>query len=361
MKTIGFKAFSMAFALGLGFMGSMAAIPESAHPDFDLSKIPFPEKYKTMGLAFLKDGRMVLATTDFIGGGEVPAAGSDKHKIYLVSGATGAAPTNIQMVEISNNWLQIAGIVVANEKLYVSDRDGFYEINQLSAPADLKTNRRLIVKWPNENTWNNNSFQWHQWVFTPMYKGGSFYGPYSGSIRPGGPSDVNQTTKSAGAFLKCDLTGKIENFAGGLRSPNGANLDEATGEMAVTDNQGSWLPSSTFAFMKQGYWFGHNNVSVATPTKPIVIKAGVYAGDWLLGDVNNPGLMRISIDRVGTGTPNGAVFWFSKGFGNSAINRMAYGPDGASRFDLSRGNARAGLHLLRVSTRSGDVVRKVVF
>lgn len=338
-------------ALGLGFTAAFAAIPEAVHPDFDLSKVPFPEKYKTMGLDFLADGRMVLGTTEFIGGGEVPGSPSTNHKIFLVSGAGGAS---VQMTEISNNWLQIAGLVVVNNKIYVSDRDGFYEINQLTPPADLKTNRKLIVKWPDESKWNS-GFQWHQFVFTPMYKGGSFYAPYSGSIRPGGPSDVNPTSRSTGAFLKWDLTGKMENYAGGLRSPNGSGLEAATGDMMVADNQGSWLPSSTLMLMKPGKYYGHSNVSPkptvanwaetlpyeppvawlphgtvrASPSQPLAVKAGPYAGHWLLGDVNNPGLLRISVDKIGDATPNGAVFWFSKGFANVAINRMAYGTDGA--------------------------------
>lgn len=356
MNAIGFKALSL--ALGLGITATFSAIPEAAHPDIDLSLVPLPAKYKTMGMAFLKDGRMVLATTDFIGGGEMPAAKSEKHKILLVTGATQSDPTKVVVEEIANTWWQMAGVVVANDKLYVSDRDGFYEITQLSKPADLKANRRLIASWPNENTWNSGT-QWHQWVFTPMYRNGFFYGPYSGSIKPGGPSNVNPTSSKSGAFLKWDLTGKLETFAGGLRSPNGAAMDDATGEMFVADNEGSWLPSSTFALMKQGKFYGHRNISAsgttanwaealpyeppvawlphgelrASPSEPVKVRTGIFAGDWLLGDVNNPGIVRIALDRVGA-TPNGAVFLFTNGFKTtyknaSAINRMTYGPDDA--------------------------------
>lgn len=344
---------TLVLALALGAAAASGGIPESAHPDFDLGIVPLPEKYKVMGLDFLPDGRMVLATTDFIGGGEVPNAPSPLHKILLVSGVTGSNPVP-QVTEIATNWLQPAGTVVANGKLYVSDRDGFYEILQLSAPADLKANRRLIMKWPDDGSWNT-TFQWHQWVFTPIYRQGSFYGPYSGSIRPGGPSNVEQTNLFAGAFLKWDSTGKMEKYAGGLRSPNGANLDEATGDMLVADNQGSWLPASTVALMKPGRFYGHSNVSSlptsanwaetlpyeppvawlphgsvrASPTQPIAFKSGTYAGHWLLGDINHPGILRIAVDKVEESPANGAVFWFSQGTLNAAINRMAWGPDGA--------------------------------
>jgi hypothetical protein len=326
-----------------------AGIADAVHPDFDLTEVPFTAKYKTMGVDFLKDGRMVMAVTDFVGGGEVPAKPSAAVKVLLVSGYNGAA-AGLKVQEISNTWLQLVGSLVVQDKIYVSDRDGFYEIPDLtgSAPA---TNRKLVVKWPDENTWNT-SFQWHQFVFTPVYKDGFFYAPYSGSIKPGGPSDAKPTSSKTGAFLKWDLTGKMEAFAGGFRSPNGAGINDATGEMFVADNQGSWLPASTFALMKQGRFYGHRQNApnpanwaeklpyeppVAwlphgevrdSPSQPVVIKTGKYAGDWLIGDVDNPGLIRVALDKVGDGY-NGAVFFFTKGTKSAAINRMAWGPDGA--------------------------------
>lgn len=341
------KAFSLTVALGAA--GVSGAIPEAAHPDFTVAQIPLAGTYKTMGIAFLKDGRMALAVTEFVGWGEVPPA-SNQHKVLLVEGPGTAAP---KVTEIAHTWLQPAGLVVAGDKLYVSDRDGFYEILELAAPADPAKNRRLVVKWPDEGTWNQGGFQWHQWAFTPLYHQGFFYSPYAGCIREGGASAANPTSKMAGALLKWDLSGKLEAVAGGLRVPNGAGLDEATGEIFVADNQGSWLPGSTFARIRPGRFYGHSNVSPTTranwaetlpydppvawlpyknprvsPTQPIQVRQGVYAGDWLLGDIASPGLLRIATDKAGD-EYNGAVFWFSQGFRNAAINRLAWGPDGA--------------------------------
>lgn len=345
----------LAVILAVGFIGSsLAGIIDAPHPDFTQRVVPFATKYKTMGLNFLKDGRMVLAVTDYIGGGEVPTTATSNTKVLLVTGYGGTDSAGIKIEEIANKWFQLIGATVANDKLYVSDRDGFYEIPQLSAPADLTQNRKLIVKWPIPGAsfaWNN-GFEWHQFGFTPIYSKGFFYAPYSGSIRPGGMSDVDATSAMSGAFLKWDLTGKLETFAGGLRSPNGANVDEATGDMFVCDNQGSWFPSSTFQLMKQGKFYGHRqspphpanwaeslpvelptawlpHLDVrASPSQPVVIPKGKYAGDWLLGDVNSPGLIRVSLDKVGD-VYNGSVFFFSKGTGLAAINRLAFGPDGA--------------------------------
>ncbi|MDB5106496.1 MAG: rane protein [Fibrobacteres bacterium] len=337
-----------------------AEIADSVHPDFTLHELRMPAEYKTMGLAFLKDGTLVLATTDVVGGGEVPLEDAN-HKVFLVN-APSEDSLPAGMREISNGWEQIAGITVVDDRVYVSDRDGFYQILDNGNPADLKANRRLLLKWPDENHWNNGPF-WHQWAFTPFWLNGSFYAPYSGSIRPGGWSNVDPTSKLSGAFLKWDMDGNLRAFAGGLRSPNGANFDPATGEIFATDNQGSWLPASTFMRIRQGRFYGHRqstpDVDTAgnelgthpanfaegmpyespvawlphgtvrsSPSQPIVMAKGPFAGDWIIGDVNNPGLVRVALDRAGD-LINGAVFWFSKGTGGAAINRMAMGPDGS--------------------------------
>ncbi len=348
-----FAISSLAVTVSLAVGG----IPDSMHPDWDLKEVSIPDKYKTMGMGFLSDGRMVITTSEFIGGGEVPKAASIDHKVLIVTDPGSTTPT---VKEVANTWLQPVGLTIVNDKVYVSDRDGFYQINDIANPGDLTKNRTKIASWPDTTKWVN-GYTWHQFVFDPVYWQGNFYAPYSGSIRPGGPSDVPASTSYSGSFLKWGMDGKLSKFAGGLRSPNGVNIDP-NGNMFVADNQGSWLPSSTFAHMKSGKFYGHRQspkrdstgkITVdngknwaedlpyerptawldhgnvrASPSQPIYVDKGVYQGDWLLGDVNNPGLVRIALDDV-EGTENGAVFWFGKGFGNTAINRMAWGKDGS--------------------------------
>ncbi len=299
----------------------------------------------------MKDGRMVLAVIDDIGQGEVHKTSNTNTEVMMVTGYDQDDPAKLKIEKISNTWSELIGATVANDKLYVSDRDGFYEIPQLTNPTDVTKNRRLVVKWPDENTWAQ-GFQWHQFAFTPIFTKGFFYAPYSGSIKQGGQSNVDATTKMSGAFLKWDLSGKLEGFAGGLRSPNGANVDEATGDMFITDNQGSWFPASTFQQIKQGKFYGHRQTPPnlpnwaeslpydpptawlpyrtvrSSPSQPIVIPQGNFAGDWLIGDVTHPGLIRVALDKV-NGIYNGAVFFFTQGMNLAALNRLAYGPDGS--------------------------------
>lgn len=329
---------------GLAGRPALATLPmDGKHPAFDIVPVPLTAKYKTMGLAFLSDGRMVVLTTGKIGGGEIPDPDPEA-AVYIVSGQGTQSP---QAVKIAANFLQPSGVNVVADKIYVSDRDAFYSIPSNDKPADPAANKVKIMAWPMAQ-------RWHQWVFTPMFKDGFFYAPYSGSIKLGGYSDVPATSEYTGAFLKWDPAGKaIEKVAGGLRSPNGAAMNGA-GEMFVMDNQGSWLPGCTFMHMKPGKFYGHRQTPPQAPNwaeslpyqppavwipypaqttgaataQPVYIPTGTYAGQWLAGDANGPGLTRYALEKVKEDY-QGTVFRFSNGTANSAINRLAFGPDGA--------------------------------
>ena len=333
---------SLAVAVGAGT--ALGGIPmDGVHPAFDIATVPLPSKYAAMGLAFLSDGRMVLLTTGKIGGGEIPDPDPES-AVYIVSGLGTASPA---AVKIAAMFKQPSGVNVVNDKIYVSDRDAFYSIPTNDKPADVNNNKIKVTDW-------TMSGRWHQWVFTPMYKDGYFYAPYSGSIRLGGPSDVPATSEFSGAFLKWDPQAKtMEKVAGGLRSPNGANINDA-GEMFVMDNQGSWLPGCAFMHMKPGRFYGHKQsppqapnwaeslpyqppavwipypaqVAGSATAQPVYISKGPYAGQWLAGDANGPGLTRYALEMV-KGDYQGTVFRFSNGTANSAINRLAWGPDGS--------------------------------
>ncbi len=321
--------------------------PNAIHPAYEIREVRLPSKYNTIGLAFLSDGRMVILTAGVIGGGEIPPPNSGS-AVYLASGVDGASPS---IVKIASMFKQPSGLTVVNDTVYVADRDAFYALTSLDNVADPANNVTKIANWV------MGAF-WHQWVFTPMYKDGFFYAPYSGTIVQGGPSDVIASSDYSGAFLKWDRRAtSFEKVAGGLRSPNGANMDES-GEMFVMDNQGSWLPGCAFLHIKPGRFYGHRQsppqapnwgeslpyqppaVWIPYPThttpsivgvsssQPIYVKVGPYAGQWLVGDASAPGINRLALDTV-AGEYQGAVFRFSNGTSNSAVNRMAWGPEGA--------------------------------
>jgi hypothetical protein len=139
--------------------------------------------------------------------------------------------------------------------------------------------------------------------------------------------------------------------------------------MMVCDNQGSFLPASTCALMRQDRFYGHkqgpsnqpnwaqaantagnmpydppiwmvdgeNNGGGQGPgqstSQPLYLDRGPFEGDWIVGDVNAIGISRLALDHTGNGNYNGALLFFTGGIGTStnpgnapAPNRLALHP-----------------------------------
>ncbi len=95
------------------------------------------------------------------------------------------------------------------------------------------------------------------------------------------------------------------------------------GEIYVTDNQGGWLPASKLVEIQPGRFFNHfttepdgtpgrfddqpvtkpvlwmpQNEIANSPSTPVVVDEGPYAGQLLIGDVTYGGLQRGFIEEV---------------------------------------------------------------
>lgn len=171
-----------------------------------------------------------------------------------------------------------------------------------------------------------------------------------------------------GWVLKLSPDGKtVTPWACGFRSPNGIGFD-ARGRLLLTDNQGDWRPTSPFyEIRKDGFyghpaslvwradWDGRDPMKVPvkelaalqsppaglfpqgelanSPTQPVVIPSGAFPkhfdGQTLIGEMNQPNLIRVLDDEVG-GRFQPALVPFLRGpalgIGN---NRLAFGNDGS--------------------------------
>lgn len=252
-------------------------------------------------------------------------------------------------------------------------------------------------------TWNRGP-SGHQWMFTPQYHQGRFYAAYSGSIRRPGTSGAPPTNTVTGGVLSWARDTVVAPYsatasptnnlgyrreAGGLRSPNGMGTNGSY--MLHSDNQGSFHPGNAVRLFKPGQplmTYSHrqcttenrggasvsdcrtdpNNNSLPTNTlrnwaedlpymppviwipfspfrstsQPGYMNFGPYKGQWLLGDVNGQGVLRLQVEDVdGTGHYQASAMLFSGGalnkFGitgsgqhaNRAINRIQASPDSA--------------------------------
>lgn len=160
---------------------------------------------------------------------------------------------------------------------------------------------------------------------------------------------------------------KVEPFASGFRSPNGMGFD-AKGRLLITDNQGDWRPTSPLYDVKEGGFYGHpaslvwkkdwdgrdplkieveefeamqqpaaayfpHGELANSPTWPVVIPKGAFpkgfTSQTLIGEMNQPNLIRVLDDEVDGVFQAALVPVFDGSSLGKGNNRMAFGADGS--------------------------------
>jgi hypothetical protein len=168
------------------------------------------------------------------------------------------------------------------------------------------------------------------------------------SIDYGGATTNPQGVVTRGTTIKINPTdGTFTYVAGGLRTPHGIGWGPENG-IFVTDNQGGYQPASKLLHIKQGRFFNHylnpqalfddapvtqpvlwlpQNEIGNSPSTPLYMPSGIYAGQFLIGDVTYGGLQRANVEKV-NGEYQGALYRMTQGL-EAGISEVALGPDGA--------------------------------
>ncbi len=170
-----------------------------------------------------------------------------------------------------------------------------------------------------------------------------------------------------GWVLKVDReTGEITPWACGFRSPNGLGFD-AEGRLFVCDNQGDWIGTSKLHHVEKDRFYGHvaslvwregwkrnplemkveeldalrtraavlfpQGIMANSPTQPVVVPAGgkfgPFEGQLLVGEMNQPRIMRLMLEEVSGKLQGACVPMVDKGNLNMGNNRLAFDAEGA--------------------------------
>ncbi len=305
------------------------------HPNYTLTDLR-PEGYEPMvtGMDWFDDGRMVITTW----AGRESFDGAVEIVDGTVGEDAGSGTTTAEVVATGMNEPQGVlvddGEVIVSEKHQLSrlvdeDGDGFYEATE------------AIATWPSGGTY-------HEFAFGLLADEDHYYLNLSVAITPGGRTTVPQHVENRGTSVKIDKeTGELEYVAGGLRTPNGIGWGPE-GEIFVADNQGDWLPASKLVEIEPDafynhyttpagpfddqpvtepvLWLPHNEIS-NSPTNPVLVEEGPFAGQMVFGDVTYGGIQRAFLEEV-DGRKQGAVFRMTQGL-ESGVSRLALGPDGS--------------------------------
>ncbi|OWA02456.1 hypothetical protein B9W68_28720 [Streptomyces sp. CS227] len=307
---------------------------DGVHPDYALTDLR-PEGFEPQvsAMDWLPDGRLAVSTW----GGTDNTDG----EVYLldhVQGDTG--PEEVTAKKVAEGLKEPMGIKAVDGKLYVSQKHELTELTDTDGD-DVTDEQRTVATWPYGGNF-------HEFAFGLLYQDGAFYLNLSVAIDYGGATTDPQPAENRGTTIKVDKeTGKVSYLAGGLRTPNGIGFGPE-GDLFVLDNQGGWLPSSKLVHIKQDRFFNHytnpsgpfddqpvtkpvlwlpQNEIANSPSTPLQLTEGRFAGQMLFGDVTYGGIQRAYLEKV-DGEYQGAVFRLTQGL-EAGVNRISMGPDGA--------------------------------
>lgn len=297
----------------------------SLHPSFKLENLAPPGfEPKVGGMAFRDDGKLVLSSWDKDG------------TVFLLD--LQASPEN-RVTRIAEGLQEPLGLTTIGDRIFVLQKQELTELIDTNGDDIIDEYRNVSSDWPS-------SSNFHSFAFGLMHRDQAFYFLLSICVLPGGASCPDQLP-TQGKLLRADYEGNVEVIASGFRTPNGIGLGPDNA-IYVTDNQGDWLPASKLVRIEEGNFYGSRAVPdenimarVETPpvvwlpqdevgnspTEPLLLQEGPYAGQMIHGDVYNGGIKRVFIEQV-NGKPQGAAFHFSAGF-QAPVNRLIRGPDGA--------------------------------
>ncbi|GGM10590.1 family 16 glycoside hydrolase [Micromonospora yangpuensis] len=307
---------------------------DRVHPGYTLTELrPDGFEPQVTGMAFRPDGALVLSTW---GSAENPTG-----EIYVAEGVTGQTdPGKVTYRRFADGLREPQGVAVVDGTVYVSQKHELTALRDTDGDG-VADDRRTVATWP----WGGN---FHEFAFGLLYRDGFFHLNLSVAINQGGATTVPQPAPNRGTSIKVNArTGKISYVAGGLRTPNGIGWGPR-GEVFVTDNQGGWLPASKLVQIQQGAFYNHyttpagpfddkpvtrpvvwlpQNEIANSPSTPVLLEQGPYAGQLVVGDVTYGGLQRVFLDEV-EGQYQGAVFRHTQGL-EAGVNEVTLGPDGS--------------------------------
>jgi PKD repeat protein len=316
---------------------------DGVNPAYDLVNLrPAGFEPKVTGLEWMGDDLLVLTWGDDDGDpSSVTAAG----EVWRLSGVKDADdPADVTPTKIAAELREPMGIKVVDGDIYVSEK------HQLSRLIDADANgvyegKATVATWPFDGNF-------HEFAFGLLYKDGFFYLNLSVSIDLGGATTLPQGSDDRGTHLKINKdTGAIEYVAGGLRTPHGIGWGPED-EIFITDNQGGWLPANKLIHLQPGkfynhyttgptgtpgrfdderptppaLWLPHNEIA-NSPSQPMLIPSGPFAGQMWIADVTYGGIQRAFLEKV-EGEYQGAYFRMTQGL-ESGITHLLLEDDGS--------------------------------
>jgi len=346
-------------------------VPATVHPNWTKINLrPAGFEPQVSGMAFLSDGRLVIAhwdTTRGRGNNVTETVRAFSGKVYVLSGISGNTPT-VAIDTIARGLEDIMGLTVVNDTIYVSGGNVIVRLIRTgnSGPVTRLDTLFILPGTPADSSSLNPADSLkprhgsQEYMNGLLHKDGKFYVSPSSVDPIGSIAGSPQVSPYRGTYLEVtpgngttNKRGSFRIMANGIRAASGLGFGPE-GRHCIPDNQGDWLPSSKLICLQEGKFYGakksgglaaayyapwnnltetpptvwasHNEIS-NSPTAPLYMPYGPYAGQMLMGDARwGTGINRYFLERNSQGDLQGAVFVFTGGLESGAF-RMALGPD----------------------------------
>lgn len=215
-----------------GKTGDKNVTPPYVVDDFELpNKNPWNAWMKASGFDFFADGKRAALCT---------LSGD----VWIVSGLDGGEGKKVTWRRFATGMYEPLGLKVVDETVYVLGRDQITRLHDLNGDGEADFYENFCSQWNVSPSYH--AFSFDLWTD----KEGNFY--YANTS-----NQVEAKLPGHGVIFKISKDGKkIEEFATGLRAPNGMAVGP-NGEVVCSDNQGYWTPSSKINWVKSGMFLGH--------------------------------------------------------------------------------------------------------
>ena len=358
----------------LRFFAIAAAVSSvrAADPDYKITNIPAPDGVvlEVGGMDWMPDGRLMMCTR--------------RGEIWSFQ------PEKSEWKQFASGLHEPLGLVTGkdNSEIYVLQRAELTRITDTDMNGIAERFERFGKGW-------GYTGNYHEYAFGLVRdKEGSFYGalglgffPKGEPFKPTWCSHGNVPWR--GWLFKITADGKYVPLNPGCREPNSVGISP-DGDVFVTDNQGSYVPSGVLNHAEPGAFLGHPDGLMFDKRHPDAAsydieklnslrkrpalylpyremgmsctaprwdttggKFGPFAGHVLIGDVNTPKINRATLEKV-DGQFQGAAYPFIQaGELGGGSNRMAFHPKTGALYVGQTARGWASGHGLKIIEWTG--------
>jgi cytochrome c551/c552 len=229
-----YTAFVLLFAVALGAFAQTKPTSKKEQDYYEIKTLPIPKEIylEVGGLATMPDGRLAVSTR--------------RGEIWIVENPYQKSSHQTYYRRFASGLHEVLGLAYKDGAFYCSqrgeltkisdtDRDGVADLYEPIYQFDLSGN-------------------YHEYTYGPVIdKNGDMW--VSLNLAWVGFGE-GKFAKWRGWFVKISPDGKMEPFAGGLRSPAGYSFNEE-GDLFYGENQGDWVGSGRVTHLAKGDFAGN--------------------------------------------------------------------------------------------------------